>query len=115
MNKYDVQAEWTGGYPTLCFGEWNIVVNGIRLTGIASENFNTEGTYSSWHFEDWSEVFEDYEDGLPFDEWVKSDINGLHDSLDLHGFNSDDMGLMALLYEAISAEDWRSNSCGGCI
>lgn len=32
------------------------------------------GTYSEWHFEDWMEVFEDYEDGLCFDEWIKSNI-----------------------------------------
>lgn len=115
MNKYNVQAEWTGEYPALCFGEWNIVVNGIFLTGIDSESFDTEGIYSSWYFEDWSEVFEDYEDGLPFDEWVKSDINGLHASLTRHGFDLDDMYLMQLLYDAISAKDWRRNSCGGCI
>jgi hypothetical protein len=35
----------------------------------------TEGNYSTWHFEDWEEVFEDYDDGDYYEEWIKKNCN----------------------------------------
>ena len=109
-----INVEWTGGYPTLCFGEWVIVIDGMKLTGIESGDFNTFGVYQSWHFEDWSEVFEDDEDGIEFEDWKEQPPNGLVDSLKMHGFEVSEE-LLYLLYEKIQEADWRHNSCGGCI
>lgn len=110
----DIQVEWTGTYPCLCFGKWLITIDGIPLTGLDSDSFNTLGTYSSWHFEDWSEVFEDHEAGLLFEEWKLNPPNNLKESLGIHGFTVDD-DLLIELYKAIQLEDWRHGSCGGCI
>ena len=109
-----ISVEWTGSYPTLCFGRWNIVIDGIKLTGLGNDDFSTYGTYQSWHFEDWSEVFEDNEEGLHFDVWKINPKNKLLESLERHGFEVSDE-LLFLLYGEIQACDWRSNSCGGCI
>jgi hypothetical protein len=115
--KFDVT--WTGGYPTLCFGKWKIIIDGIELTGIETENFNTFGTYDTWHFENWDAVWETYQDGLHFDSWytslISEDINGLKSSLIRHGFDIKNEDFIHDLYDEIASKDWRHNSCGGCI
>ena len=70
-----VVAEWTGEYPCLCCGEWRLTIGGVDWSNAIPidkrySHMNTAGTYQEWHFEDWQEVFEDYEDGLEFDEWI---------------------------------------------
>ena len=69
---------------------------------------NTFGTYEEWHFEDWIEVFEDYEDGLMCDEWIAENKYWLDDI-------TDDYNIQTEIFYAISEEDFRHNSCGGCI
>ena len=100
---------WTGSYPCLCSGEWRITINGIDWSNAIPVDkryapMDTAGTYQEWHFEDWEEVFEDYEDGLEFDEWIAEN----EWALALPCAPQD------LFYE-IQAQDWRHNSCGGCI
>lgn len=71
---------------------------------LRTSHMNTAGTYQRWHFVDWFEVFEDYEDGLEYEEWLAENpwANDLPaPSLDI--------------YMAFQAEDWRYGSCGGCI
>ena len=104
-----VKAEWTGSYPCLCDGEWKLYINEIDYTNSIpidkqSEPMNTYGTYEEWHFEDWLEVFEDYVDGLSFEDWIKENSW----VLDLPASPQD-------VYEAFQACDWRYGSCGGCI
>ncbi|QQV88990.1 hypothetical protein [Providencia phage PSTRCR_121] len=114
-----IDVTWTGGYPTLCFGKWKIIIDGIELTGLDSQEFNTAGTYDTWHFEDCDDVWEIYRDGLYFDAWYKTlleqDTNGLKSSLIRHGFDVENKAFIEDLYNKINAKDWRHNSCGGCI
>lgn len=114
----EIYVEWTGGYPNLCSGKWIITIDGIKLTNIGKEDFGTLGEYSSWHFENWNEVFESYEDGMDLDTWIQvlktDDINGLYASLQRHGIKITDE-LLSELYTHIQGQDWRHSSCGGCI
>lgn len=104
-----VVVEWTGSYPNLCHGEWRLTIGGVDWTNAIPvekryTHMNTAGTYSSWHFEDWQEVFEDYEDGLGFDDWVLENP-WIHD-IPANPFD---------LYLSFQAHDWRHGECGGCI
>ena len=109
-----VEAYWDGLYPTLCFGTWTLRVNGKDVSALIPKELrhnemNTYGTYQSWYFdEDWLEVFEDYEDGLDCDEWVSENKYWL-DTI------TDDTKVQDDIYYAISENDWRHGSCGGCI
>ena len=113
-NQKTITVCWTGSWPSLCCGEWKIIINGIVLTGIENSSFGTEGDYDSWYFdENWSEVFETYFVGKPFsEEWLNT--NGLSDSLLRHGLVLAQEEKLDL-YEKIQSEDWRNGSCGGCI
>ena len=104
-----VIAKWSGSYPNLCRGEWTLIIGGVDYSHMIPEDLrtghmNTAGIYQEWHFEDWREVFEDYEDGLEYEDWLAENpwVRDLPaSSLDI--------------YMAFQAEDWRHNSCGGCI
>lgn len=65
---------------------------------------NTFGTFRSWHFENWIEVFEEYEDGFFFEKWYA--INPWIDAIPATPLE---------IYAAFSEQDWRRGSCGGCI
>lgn len=113
--QYNIKVNWTGSYPNLCAGEWIIVIDGKQLAGLNNDHMNTKGTYSSWHFENWDDVWTDYTDGLPFHEWKVDLPNNLGMAIRLAGFNPKDDQLIEQLFDAISSKDWRHNSCGGCI
>ena len=117
--EYVVDVEYTGSFPNYCCGKWNIVVNGIPLTGIGGGHFNTEGYYTAYSFtEDWDEVSSEYSDGLEEHEWIeeqkKEDPNGLLQSLKRHGFKITNE-LLEALYNEIRLCDWRHGQCGGCL
>lgn len=108
-----VEAKWSGSYPTLCRGEWTLKVNGKNVSGLIPRKLrhsamNTYGTYEEWHFEDWKEVFEDYEDGLVCEEWIAENKYWL-DTI------TEDYDTQVEIYKAINKHDWRNGSCGGCI
>lgn len=105
-----IKVEWTGSYPCLCHGQWILKINGkgySDLVPFGSSPANTYGTYSEWHFENWLEVFEDYEDGLDESDWIKENKEWL-DKLP-SGTNYSEV------FKAFQSQDWRHNSCGGCI
>ena len=105
-----VEAKWSGKYPNLCYGVWSIFVDDIDYSDyipkeIRHSPMRTYGFYSEWSFDDdYGEVWEKYEDGLHFDEWVKQ--NDWVKNIPANLFD---------IYCAFSLEDWRHNSCGGCI
>ena len=109
-----VKANWSGGYPSLCCGQWSLEVDGCDVTDKIPEelrvvNMNTYGTYSEWHFDDnWMEVFEDYFDGLKCDDWIATNKEWLNKI-------SQDLDIQKEIFEAIQQEDFRPGSCGGCI
>lgn len=104
-----VVAEWTGSYPCLCSGEWRLTIGGVDWSNAIPidkrySHMNTAGIYQSWHFEDWAEVFDDYEDGLEFDEWIAENPW----AAELPAAPQD-------IFYAIQAQDFRPGECGGCI
>lgn len=108
-----VKAKWSGSYPCLCVGEWTLKVDGKDVSkkipeDLRKSSMNTYGTYQSWHFEDWLEVFEDYSDGLCCEEWIKENDYWLNEI-------TDNRDTKILIYNAINEQDFRSGSCGGCI
>lgn len=111
--NYNIEVEWTGSWPNLCFGEWIITINGKTLQGVNNNPMGTYGSYSTWSFgDDWIEEWEEYEDGC---YWGDTLPNNLEMALRLAGFNPNDENLIESLYEKVQEKDWRHNSCGGCI
>lgn len=120
------KAEWTGEYPSLCVGEWKLYyrheeyldddtidiwyddISNLIPEDLKHEPMDTLGVYSSWYFDsDYIEQFEDYTDGLDFEEWCKENESWIHLICDPKDYKS--------LYEAFNEHDWRYESCGGCI
>ena len=62
----------------------------------------------------WSEVFENYQDGLHFGEWYEQNKQWLHELFDKYSIPKD-IELFEELYYEFQSEDWRHGSCGGCI
>lgn len=109
----NVIAEWNGRYPCLCHGKWSLIINDEDVSlyipdELRCSPMNTFGTYQSWHFENWIEVFEDYQDGLKMDEWIEKNTYWLHRI-------TKDEKILQEIYDAIQEEDFRECSCGGCI
>lgn len=112
INKF--RAEWSGGYPALCLGEWSLYKNDEDISEYIPEDLrdshmNTAGVYSEWYFgDDWIEEFSDYHSGLDCDGWIEENIEWLKQFCDTEeDFKS--------VYEAFNKSDFRPNSCGGCI
>ena len=119
LNLDDVLVSWSGEYPNLCSGNWNIQIMGFKLSGIGRDEFNTYGEYDTWSFgDDWSEEWEQYSDGLSLNEWVEyikeSNHNNLIESLKKSNIEPNNQ-VLSILFEKIQPHDWRHNSCGGCI
>jgi hypothetical protein len=117
MSNKNFNVEWTGAWPALCYGEWIIHYDGKKLElpeDIRTDDMGTYGNYSSWHFEDWQEVFEDYDDGLDEGAWIEKNNHWIKPLFESNNIPLTDENLNDLYYE-ISANDWRRGSCGGCI
>lgn len=111
MKKF--KAEWTGSYPKLCSGVWKLYVNGKDESDLIPEDLrnypmDTAGMYQIWHFENWQEVFEGYEDGLECDDWIKENDYWISKIADCYDEKR-------ALFETFQAQDFRTCSCGGCI
>lgn len=108
-----IEANWSGVYPSVCYGKWTLKVNGRDVSDKIPEDLkefpmNTRGTYKRWHFENWEEVFEVYEDGLECDAWIAENTYWL-------ATISTDYRVQKEIYHAINKCDFRGRSCGGCI
>lgn len=109
----DIKVSWTGEYPHLCAGTWEILLSGEDVSYIIPKNIrfspmNTEKNYHQWHFENWLDVWETVHQGLPFNEWLSKNYQWVKKlPLDSSQYNE--------LYDAIRKEDWIHGSCGGCI
>ena len=114
-NKFIVN--WSGSYPCLCSGVWSISYAGKSFTipeDILNESMNTYITYSTWHFEDWSEVFEDACDGLEFDAWIEENSKWVDENFNEFNIEKIESNYRKL-YDEIQIHDFRRGSCGGCI
>lgn len=109
-----IEVKWTGEYPSLCFGEWILKIDGEDMSNKIPEELrdctmNTYGIYEDWHFDkDYNEIWNSYSDGLKCFEWIENNKYWL-DTI------SKDKNTQIKLYEAFQAEDFRTGSCGGCI
>ena len=107
-------AEWSGSYPCLCSGEWSLYLDGINVSDkipkdLRTNDMGTFGEYQTWYFnEDFIEEFETYTDGFSCDEWIEKNKYWLD------GITTDE-DKQKLIFLAIQKEDFRENSCGGCI
>ena len=114
MAKTVVDANWSGSFPNLCSGKWTLIVNGKDVSAQIPESLrysemNTFGSYSNWYFdENYSEYWDDYEDGLHEAEWIEENQDWLA-SITV------DRDVQREIFTAISNADWRHGSCGGCI
>ena len=117
--EYNVHVSWSGKYPCLCHGEWTITINKKKLKipeYHISESMNTYGEYERWYFNDhYDEKWETYTDGLKYPEWIKEN-EWLIDELKRIKINENDIeDLTKDIYIKIQFEDFRHDSCGGCI
>ncbi len=114
-NVGNVMANWTGEYPHLCNGKWQLKVNDKWVSDkipkdLREDSMNTYKKYENWHFaNDYREVVrENYYDGLKCDEWLAENKEWL-DSI------TTDENVQKDIFEVINEEDFRRGSCGGCI
>jgi len=119
----DIKVKWTGIHPNLCRGRWEISIDGqmiiggkVDTEGVLYGPMGTEGNYYTWHFgEDWSEEWDRYIDGLAKEHWWQAEQGkALMSLLGANGFvlTNDELDE---LYDQINEQDFRGNSCGGCI
>lgn len=105
------EAIWSGHYPTLCWGEWKLYKNNREvLTEIPFKYSDavTFGEYSYWSLNnDYEEVVEEYEDGLPEREWIASNSSWLETVAPEKDW--------PLIYSAFTANNFRKGEYGGCI
>jgi len=126
----NIEVNWTGAYPALCSGEWEFKIDGVVLKDKScidedgyyeweswiTKPLNTAKTYQEWHFEEnYEAVFEDYEMGLDYFDWIESkEGRSVLYLLNQNGITLTDEEREDL-YNKIVESDWQSNSCGGCI
>jgi hypothetical protein len=113
MSDKRVIAKWTGEYPCLCTGEWVLKVDGKDVSNkipldLKNSDMNTYGTYRNWYFENYIETFKFYKDGLKKHEWIQDNQEWLKKI-------TEDTILQEEIFDAINEQDFRWNSCGGCI
>lgn len=109
-------VEWTGNYPCLCNGEWIIKYDLIKLNVPKERRYdhmNTDGTYES--LEDYhTGEFIEYNDGLEYKDWIMVNwewVTNMFYEVKI----IPNPKLLKELYDKIQENDWRNNSCGGCI
>lgn len=113
-DKRRVVAEWSGGGWALCSGEWSLYIDGKNFTKkipkrLRTDSMNTLGEYRGWTWGgDYGEEWYTYKDGLGKTEWITDNENWLSKI-------TDDVEIWSEIYDAIQEQDFRMNSCGGCI
>jgi len=134
----DIKVKWTGKYPALCHGYWIIEIDwkstknflddyGSRLEDLNDEEkelYNlltspmwTFWTYNRRYFDNkYNEHWEEYTNGLEFDEWFESDYKKwLEKIFKLIWIKELTKEEWKDLYNKIQKKDFRMESCGGCI
>lgn len=120
------KAEWTGAYPCLCNGEWiltaetteydekrgsySVIENISHLipADLRKSPMFCEGMYDMWFFdEDYREHWKTYKSGLNWLGWVRENESWIS------AFAAPEQYIE--VFRAFQKNDWRHNSCGGCI
>lgn len=107
------EAIWHGGQWSRCSGSWELLHHGKPVDTeipFQGSDAGTFGTYATWHFggdSGWVEEWDDYEDGMECGEWCDEHRDWLSTIAPETEWGE--------IFEAFQAEDFRRNSCGGCI
>lgn len=106
------EAHWSGRSWSRCSGSWELLCDGKRVDTeipFQGEPAYTLGTYMSWSFggSDWCEEWEEYEDGEACGEWCDANREWLSTLAPESEWED--------IFHAFQSEDFRRNSCGGCI
>lgn len=117
-NTNNLEVRWTGHYPNLCCGEWNIIYKGKELT-VPEDMKHTPmyafGEYGEWHFdEEYMEEWDYYTDGDTKEVWIQRNLEWITSMFQEHEIEITDE-LLSELFDKIQEQDWRHGSCGGCI
>ena len=109
----NITVEYTEEYPTLCYGLWIITIDDTVVE--CEGEMNTEKEYSRWDIGDnGEEIWEEYYDGIPIDNWVYNPPDNLIEPLQKADIKIT-QDLLVKLYPLINQYDFRGKSCGGCI
>ena len=112
------KVNWTGSYPNRCRGVWEMWYNDTKLVvpkELVSEHMSTYGSFHTWNFgTNYEEEWEEYEDGLVFDEWIENNKAWVTKMLSDAGIPTTPE-MLEQLYIEIQSKDWRHNSWGGCV
>lgn len=114
MSK-EIKIEWTGGWPSLCIGEWVIEIDGVNCSdkipeALRTSDMGTEGHYNSWCLiaGECDVRWSSYKDGLGENDWIEANKYWLKDlPIDVSDY--------PMVFKLINKQDFRSGSCGGCI
>ncbi|WP_395344467.1 hypothetical protein PN836_006790 [Ningiella sp. W23] len=112
MSTNPFSANWTAKGHTLCLGHWEISYHSLPLclpSNAKEMHMDTYGIFS-WLFPD----DEDCAEGLPLEQWIEAKSDWLFDVFDQHQIPIDEKHI-SWFYEAVSKQDWRCGSCGGCL
>jgi len=108
-NEHTLTCLWTGSFPNLCRGEWLFLIDGIPYqVPFQYEPADTFGRYCRDYWDGKDEREDYYESGFGRDKWIKKYHKWLH-SLPLAPAEYRDV------YRVIRNQDWRYESCGGCV
>jgi hypothetical protein len=105
-------AKWSAQGHNLCTGHWQISYQGLPLTLAskqADNHMNTYGIFSCLYPDD-----EDYAEGLSVEPWIEENADWLSELFEIHNIPFDSQYVL-WFYEAVNGQDWRCDSCGGCM
>lgn len=109
-----VVAKWSGEFPNLCNGKWELYIDGLDVSNyiptiLRDKPMNTLKEYSQWHFNKYYiAVFDSYIDGMDCEDWIIANNYWL-DKI------TKNINTQKEIFHAINKCDWRYGSCGGCI
>lgn len=105
-------ARWTAKGSNLCLGHWEITYEGVPMVLPAAIRQNDMGTYAIYSFFDPDDDM--FAEGLREDDWIIENAGWLADLFESHDIPVSEDNMRAF-FRAVTAQDWRCGSCGGCI
>lgn len=114
LDGFDIKVKWTGRYPTLCQGEWELEINGKNMSYLIPSSKRNKPMYTRGHHKliklnkNGKPEQSVYLDGLPEEDWIKENQSWLSTI-------TDNQQVYKKLYILFRQQDWRKHQCGGCL